>query len=271
VFAPAYRDPSTARVDAVAKSHGLRLVPAVYSATLVGGLRTETVNITPDGAEGPFVVRRLLTTQVASLQAQDTEVQISSGGRRLTDGAVRLGDLVDACIPGNFAGQVVLDLPAPIVVLRGDTLAIGFRSDTANSQAGAAVAVIGHHVRLPDGQRVGSAGDAWAAMLRDDGEFYAVGVAPTAAARDSVNVSSRMLAQRVGIIADNNAAPTSVLVELGNLTLTPPTGLLGAADLPDDQCWFDDVRHIIDAGNRVSIVPVGDVARVIVVGRRERC
>ena len=264
MFAPSYSDPATARVAAVAAAHGLRLVPAVYTAPTVGGLRSETVTVTPDGAEGPFIVRRIITAAPTALQSAACEVAIQSGGRRLTDGAIRLDDVMS---PTLYPGQVAIDLPAPVVVFRGDTVSLSFTDPAANTAAGQCVALVGHHVRRPDGQRADDAADEWARRLRDDGEFYAVGVAPATASKDSVNVSGRMLVQRVGIVA--TGANTSVLVELGNLTITPPTGATGLVSAPDSRVWLDDVRHIVPSGNRVSITPTGDPARVIVIGRRD--
>lgn len=263
LFAPSYRDPVTARVHELAQRHGLRLVPAAYQAACVGSLGAETVRITPDGAEGPFVVRRLLLPPIAGLSSGVPEVEISSGGRRLTDGPI---DSVSWALGQNTTTTVAADLPAPILVRRGDTLAVTIRDATGTTIANAPIVAVGHHVRLPDGQRAAEPADAWAEAIADDGEFYACGVSLAASGKDSQNVNGRVLVQRFAL---TTTATSTVRVDAGNLTITPPTGVDGVGSLQGDLLVLDDVRHVMRAGERLTL-QASAAARVVAFGRRER-
>jgi hypothetical protein len=282
------------RIAEMAEYYGLIAVPQWYTGRVMdaSGLQTRArIEVSQDATEGPFFV-----TDIQTPSADDDwgkwEIGIQSGSRRLIEGRVRIFDAFQ--VPQIYANEV---LPAPIVVLRGDTLIVSLvsASDAEDTPvpipADVGVLVKGFVLRTRKGERLGDIADEIAERLRDEGEYYAAGVVSQKSGV-SINISSTMIVQSLVAGADRSSSegfknPTGLRVMLGNYDAFPPQGktsvgldlevVANASPFDRPLSFQTDLRYPIRAGQRLVVygewptnadVPMAITACVI--GRRQR-
>lgn len=180
---------------------------------------------------------------------------ITSGTRTLTEG--RVNGPTALCAQQDL---VLHDLHAPIVVFRGDTFYWQVTS-TVDMLLTDGVIVAGYHVHGADGSVLpkGGAGDQFAQAVRDEGEWYAAGVAENTE-EDSVNVSYDFILQELRVngptAGEGEVNARKVDVWLGSYRATPYSinwSLFLALPASSKPMVMDHFRWPFAAGDRFVV------------------
>lgn len=234
LYVPSPARPVDSRLQDLAASMGLQLLPVAYpltfSTTTADGAVTASLQL--DSSEGPLFVTDL-RNPTGNAELLQAEVQIRSGARSLVDGRVFLNDLTrNAAVAAETGG-----LPAPVVVNRGDLLRVTVQARGGYTPGdGTALMARGFHVRRLDGGRVanddGNAADVLAAHVRAEGELYACGVVVEDGAttdKTTINSEGALCWLGLGVVDETQGVAFAAQLTVGNFDLLPASGLAGTS------------------------------------------
>jgi hypothetical protein len=265
--------PMLSRLIELADAFGFILTPHAYELPFTTGALVGRASFIPDAQLGAFVVTTMSPAEIevsgGTGDDADVEVVVRSGSRLLTEGRVRWKSAFfsSALYQGGQEG------PAPVVVLRGDSLQIEATGPAGSTlDATQAVVVGGYHVRYKDGRMAGPAADRFARAVIADGELSVGGVVTTDTQNDGYAVQVDTHIERI-VVRGNELGLTSYRTRLGNIDLFPQA--LGAASanfLLSGEAGLVMQGHVeLKTGEQVNVQQVGSggqVTSLVVVGRR---
>jgi hypothetical protein len=219
--APTPSTPTFRRLLELAAAHGFALMPAMYELSLESGARVGRGEVVPDKQLGPFFVVNIGPDDIDDSGGGDDtwEIVIRSGSRLLTEGRVR-GNLALSTV-GLYTGDGQ-ELPAPIVVQRGDALQVEVTVVTGTTlNASQAMFAYGYHCRHLDGRMPGEDADALARAVLAEGEFVMGGVVLDDADNDGFAAQADTEWTHFGLEVSSAGTLTSYTARVGNVDLFP--------------------------------------------------
>lgn len=252
------------RVHQIARERGLVALPRVFAlpVTSSGGGAQGAIDWQPPADVGPVVVVGIDGLATASLLSAGTyTARIRAGDRPVTEGTVSpgaasWGALLSALDPTG-------ELPAPVVLLRGERLSVELLASGGTLVASAQIRVRALVFARPDRALAGPGdADAAASELRAEGELYALAQSVTST---TPNLESQWRAQYpvlwhgLQLSGLGIAAQGTLRVLVGGTDLVVGNGAApGLAQLPTTTTTLPlvgDVAH--DRGEQIRISLAG--------------
>lgn len=273
------------RIVELAERFGVVAAPRLLSARVdpvnQAGGTTVSLDLLADGTEGPVFVVGLEFSEALN----QCRVQLQSGARRLVEGRTLLVE--DAFVTPL---QETRSLHAPIVILRDDVLTVSLDGTAAGVTFEATDRIVARCLvlRSRDGSRLAGIADEIAALVMQEGEWYASSVSfnPESINDQSTqNINDDMIVQTTILLApvsvvEGACQATSVKASIGNYDVTAALGgiLTGTVDLNDQAdsltSFQPHLRYPVRRGQRIQVraeypgVGTPTAVRFTVLGRR---